>query len=106
MSTRRLRKHYSLLLNTCVTIRLKMPEMTPFQQSLWIFTLATGCVLFALLLIHKNYRLYPAFAFYVFLNLAQGLFLFVVYYRWAFTSEASWRIGWISQAVMLCARSL
>ncbi len=76
-----------------------------FQQSLFVLSLTTGFVLCTLLLLRRSYRIYPAFAFYAFLSLAQGTLLFLAYHRWAFASMAAWRIGWISQAIVICARA-
>jgi hypothetical protein len=83
-----------------------MGEFPFFQQLLFDLTLTAGFVLCILLLIRRHYRVYPAFTFYAFLSLAQGISLFVAYRRWAFTSVEAWRIFWASQAVVISARAL
>jgi hypothetical protein len=59
-----------------------------------------------LLWIHKNYRVYPAFALYILLNMVLGTLAFVIYNRWGFLSESSWRMAWVLQALALCARGV
>ena len=59
-----------------------------------------------LLAVRKNHRAYPAFSLYVFLNLSLGVLAFLIYRRLGFFSNASWRIAWGMQALVLCARGL
>ena len=77
-----------------------------FQQLLWALNAAVGFVLAALLVVRKNYRVYPAFSFYIFLTLAQAALLFLIYRRWGFSSTLSWPVAWISQAIVMCTRAL
>jgi hypothetical protein len=81
-------------------------EIVQFQQMMWAVNTATGVVLLALLVARKNYRAYPAFTFYIFVNLAQAILLFIIYRRWGFSSASSWRFAWGTQAVAICARAL
>jgi hypothetical protein len=77
-----------------------------FQQIMWAVNTATGAVLLLLLAVRKNYKAYPAFTFYIFINLALGISLFIIYRRWGFSSKASWLFAWGMQAVAVCARAL
>jgi hypothetical protein len=77
-----------------------------FQQVMWAVNTAAGAVLLLLLGVRKNYRAYPAFTFYIFVNLALGILLFMAYRRWGFSSTASWLSAWGLQAVAVCARAL
>jgi hypothetical protein len=60
----------------------------------------------ALLVVRKNYRLYPAFSFYILLVIIQHILLFVTYLQWGFNSAVAWRIFWAIQGVLICARAL
>jgi hypothetical protein len=71
----------------------------------WAVNTAAGVALLLLLAVRKNYRIYPAFTFYIFVNVAVAVSLFVVYRLWGFSSTVSWRIGWATQAVTVCARA-
>jgi len=62
--------------------------------------------LLAVLLVRKNYRAYPAFSFYISLNLVLGIFLFLIYRRLGFSSRASWYFAWGLQGVAIGARAL
>ena len=73
---------------------------------LWAVNIMTGALLVGLLAVRKNYRAYPAFSLYVLLNLILGALAFLVYRRLGFFSNASWRISWGMQALVLCARGL
>ena len=76
-----------------------------FQQILWALNVATAAFLLMLLLVRKNYRFYPAFTFYILINLALGSFLYFFYLRWGYPSRASWYFAWGMQALALCARA-
>lgn len=67
---------------------------------------AMTAVLLVLLLVRRNYRACPAFFFYIFVNLILGLLAFLIYRRWSFTSATAWRIGWVLQGIVICARAL
>src|SRR2546429_950455 len=73
---------------------------------LWAVNIVAGVFLLVLLAVRKNYRTYAAFSIYVFLNLILGALAFLVYRRLGFFSNASWRISWGMQALVLCARGL
>jgi len=77
-----------------------------FQQVLWAVTTAASVALLVLLVVRKNFRAYPAFSFYVLLNLVLGVFIFVIYRRLGFTSRASWFFAWGLQAVAVGARAM
>jgi hypothetical protein len=68
--------------------------------------IVAGVLLVLLLAVRKNYRAYPAFSLYVLLNLIAGILAFLVYRRLGFSSNASWRIGWGMETLVLCARGL
>lgn len=73
---------------------------------MWAVNAAASVFLLVLLAMRKNYRVYPAFAFYILANLAVGLSLFIIYRRWGFSSTASWLFAWVIQALVVCARAL
>ncbi len=72
---------------------------------MWAVNTGMGVALLLLLAVRKNYRVYPAFTFYIFVNIAVAASLFIVYRVWGFSSIASWRFGWATQAVTICARA-
>ncbi len=77
-----------------------------FQLMMWAASTAAGVFVLVLLAVRKNYRAYPAFTFYIFVNLAQAILLFSMFRRWGYLSRASWLFGWGTQAVTVCARAL
>ena len=83
-----------------------MAAIPLFQQALWALNSVGEIVLLTLLVVRKNYRVYPAFFFYLILNLAMGFLAFLVYDRWGFNSVIAWRIFWAILAVLICARAL
>jgi hypothetical protein len=83
-----------------------MVELAQFQQMLWAVNVAVGVALAVLLVVRRNYRVYPAFTFYIFLNLIQAVLLFITYSRWGFPSAALWRMGWATEGAVLFARAL
>ncbi|HVS88423.1 MAG TPA: hypothetical protein VHF01_09415 [Candidatus Acidoferrum sp.] len=83
-----------------------MVALAQFQQILWAVNVAVGVALAVLLVVRKNYRVYPSFTFYIFLNLIQAVLLFITYHRWGFNSVIAWRIFWLTLGVVICARAL
>jgi hypothetical protein len=81
-------------------------EIAQFQQLMCGVNTATGVFLLVLLAARKNYRAYPVFTFYIFVNLALGILMFFIYRRWGYSSTASWLLAWGLQAVAVCARAL
>lgn len=73
---------------------------------MWAVNTTMSVVLLALLSVRKNYRTYPALTFYISVNLALSISLFVIYRRWGFYSTASWLFAWGVTAVTICARAL
>src|SRR5260370_32455724 len=73
---------------------------------MWAVNTATGVILLLLLAVRKNYRVYPAFTVYIFVNVAVATSLFFIYRLWGFSSTASWRFAWVTQAVTVCTRAL
>src|SRR5436309_13170376 len=73
---------------------------------MWAVTTAASVLLLVLLAVRRNYRTYPAFAFYIFVNLALGISLFIIYRQLGFSSRAAWLYAWGMQAVAIGARAL
>ena len=73
---------------------------------MWAVNAVASVFLLVLLAVRKNYRTYPAFTFYILLNLALGISLFIIYRRWGFSSTSSWLFAWGMQVVVICARAL
>ncbi len=63
-------------------------------------------MLLVLLAVRKNYRAYPAFTFYIAMNLTQAALLYAAYRRWGYSSVASWGAAWGSQAATISARAM
>ncbi len=83
-----------------------IPGIAQFQQIIWVVNTIMSVMLLVLLAVRKNYRAYPAFTFYIAINLTQGALLYAVYRRWGYSSLASWGVAWGSQAAMICARAV
>src|SRR5260370_1750638 len=83
-----------------------MADPTQFRQLLWAANTGVGIFLLVVLEVRKNYRVYPAFTFYIVMNLTQAALLYATYRRWGFYSVALRRVGWGTQAVVVCARAL
>lgn len=81
-------------------------EIAQFQQILWAVNSAVGLFLLVLLAVRKNYRAFPAFSFYVLVNLVLGSLAFLMYRRWGFSSPSARQIGWGMQGAVICARAL
>jgi hypothetical protein len=94
------------LINECASLHPVVDEITKLQQILWTAAIVCELSLAVILLLYRNYRTYPAFTYYIFLVLANDLFLIFAYRRWGFTSLIAWRIFWISRAIVICARAL
>jgi len=73
---------------------------------LWAVNSGVGAVLLVLLVVRKNYRVFPAFSAYLMLNLGVGALALLIYHRWGFSSWFSWRIAWGMQGAVVCARAL
>jgi len=76
------------------------------QQSLWALNSAGEVVLLTLLVVRKNHPSYPAFSFYVFVDLTVGAAQLFVYRHWGFDSDIAYRFGWGTQGMVLLARAL
>ena len=79
-------------------------EITEFQQVMWAVNTAAQVFLLILLAMRKNYRAYPGFAFYIFVNLCLNNSLFLVYRQWGYSSTVSWFLACAMQTVTVCAR--
>lgn len=81
-------------------------EIAQFLQILWAVITAAGLFLLVLLAVRRNYRAFPAFFFYILVNIAVTILTFMIY-RWrGFSSPSSMRIGWAMQAAVILARAL
>ncbi len=58
-----------------------IPGIAQFQQIIWVVNTIMSVMLLVLLAVRKNYRAYPAFTFYIAINLTQGALLYAVYQR-------------------------
>src|SRR5260370_38549886 len=83
-----------------------MADPTQFRQLLWAANTGVGILHLVMLGVRRNYRVYPAFTFYIVMNLTQAALLYATYRRWGFYSAASWRLAWGRQAVVVCARAV
>jgi hypothetical protein len=81
-------------------------EIAQFQQILWAVNSVVGLFLLVLLAVRKNYRAFPAFSFYVLVNLTLGALALLMYRRWGFSSPSSRQIGWGMQGAVICTRAL
>ncbi len=77
-----------------------------FQQMMWAVNTATGVFVLLLLVVRKNFRAYPAFTFYIVVNLVQAILLFIIYRRSGFSSTSSWLFAFGTQTVAIGARAL
>src|SRR5712664_269754 len=83
-----------------------MADPTQFRQLLWAANTGVEILLLVVLGVRRNYRGYPAFTFYIAMNLTQAAILYATYRRWGFSSVALWRVGWGTQAAVVCARAV
>src|SRR5260370_26108676 len=60
-------------------------------------------MLLVLLAVRKNYRAYPAFTFYIAMNLTQAALLYAVYRRWGFFFLGPCGVAGGSPAAMIFA---
>lgn len=72
---------------------------------LWALSIALNLLLFLLIVLRSRYRLYPFFSAYLAINLLQTAVGLVSYSRFSFFSEKAYFIGWLSQAVVVLART-
>jgi len=61
---------------------------------LWAVNAAAGIFLLVLLASQRNHLTFPAFSFYIFVNLTLGASVYFIYRRWGFSSVTSRRIAW------------
>lgn len=82
-----------------------MTSLLHLEQLLWAITIALSAALFLLLVVRRADRSHPAFTLYLGLVLVQAAILVAAYTAWGFRSHNAWLTGWISQAVVICARA-
>lgn len=76
------------------------------QQALWALNSVGEVFLLTLLVARGNYRSYPAFAFYIFVDLTMGVTALLSYRIWGFDSATGYRIAWGTHGIVLIARAL
>jgi len=81
-------------------------DIAQFLQILWAVITVTGLFLLVLLAVRRNYRAFPAFSFYILVNLAVTILTFTIYRWWGLSSPTSWRVAWGMQVLVICARAL
>ena len=80
-------------------------ELVLLQQLLWAVNAAAGVFLLVLLVARKNHHAFPAFFFYILVNLTLGASVYFIYRIWGFSSPTSWRISWAMQFVVIGSRA-
>jgi len=83
-----------------------MATIAPFQDALWALNSAGEALLLTLLVVRKNYRSYPAFSFYLLVDLTMGATVFFVYHLWGFHSATAYGVAWGTKGIVLFARAL
>ena len=83
-----------------------MVGLAKSAQYLWAVSLGFECVLLAYLLVRRQYRSYPAFAFYIVIDILQAAAVFRAYEVWGFSSTASIHFSWATQGLVVCARAV
>src|SRR5260370_12787316 len=83
-----------------------MADSTQFRQLLWAANPGVEILLLVVLGVRGNYRGYSAFTCYIGMTLTQAAILYVTYRRWGVSSVALWRVGWGTQAAVVCARAV
>jgi len=76
------------------------------QQFLWVVNAVAGTFLLVWLASRKNHLAFPAFSFYILVNLTLGASVYFIYRRWGFSSVTARRIAWAMVFVVVCARAL
>jgi hypothetical protein len=79
------------------------------STSLKLIWLASGVLQFAILVlvvVRRNYRVLPAFAWYIALNLVQALILVGIYSHFGFHSASSFRLYWAGEVVIMILQTL
>jgi hypothetical protein len=87
-------------------MRPEMIESAQVQNILWAANVSLGLILALLLIVRRDYRVYPAFSSYILVNLIQALLLFLGTYRWRLSTFALWLMGSLTQSIVLIARAL
>src|SRR6202521_6342077 len=87
-------------------MRPVMVTTTFIQQALWALNSAGEVFLLTLLVVRKNYRSYPAFSMYVFVDLTMGATALLSYRIWGFDSATAYLVAWGTHGMVLFARAL
>jgi len=72
----------------------------------WVLNISVQLGLLFLLIVRKEVTRFPAFTAYLVVNLVQSAIFVFVFPRIGATSKAAWRVGWISQGLVVVARSV
>lgn len=83
-----------------------MTHLSTFLRIVWLASAVLQVGILALIVFHHHYRSLPRFAWFIALNLAQAIILFVVYSRYGFNSEMAFRVFWATQVITMVAQTL
>jgi hypothetical protein len=87
-------------------MRPEMIKLVQIQEILWAANVSVGLLLALLLIVRKDYRVYPAFSVYILVNLIQALLLFLGSHRWGLSTLGLWLMGSLTESFVLIARAL
>jgi hypothetical protein len=73
---------------------------------IWLVSGILQFVILVLVVVHRNYRALPTFAWYIGLNLAQALVMLAVYSHFGFSSVPSFRTYWAGEVVIMLLQTL
>lgn len=83
-----------------------MEHLSDFETALWGLSVLLQAALLALVAARKAYRHYPFFTAYVLFVIVQNVSFFVTYRFWGYRTLTAYRVYWVTQALVLCARAL
>jgi hypothetical protein len=87
-------------------MRLVMGNLSIPLKDLWVLASALQFVVFVVLVARKQLATHPALSAYIVITLLQAAFLYVLYALWGYESQAVYVAAWISQAIVISARSV
>jgi|SRR5579883_3141835 len=83
-----------------------MSGFAGFQQLLVVALVVAHAVALGVILSYRSWRIYPAFAVYIFLNLVQGAALLLIYRSHGVRSSFASHFAWGTEAAILLARAM
>lgn len=83
-----------------------MVGLSQYALWLWAFNVAVELAILVSMAARKNFRQFPFFFSYIFLDLVQSAALVTGYVHWGFAGALTERFAWGTQAIVLCARAL